>query len=342
MQPQVRSEKEHYTYQQFVALQQPQPAHTVATACLWRIAEAKKPGARPLGESLFCTLRRITLEDLGGKALPFKPQELIDHCRSRIALGRKPATVGQDITALRSTLRDYVDAHDLPAEWLNVFKNALRRLQKDHLVGTSARRERLPLVEEIDLLRKHAAKTNEHPLTKTDMVLVIDALILTGRRISELCRIERQHVDVAKRTYWVYDLKNSKGKGYHGEAALIEGAWELFEERLAVIPNEPTARLFPFNSKTCSARYTNAKHDLRREHPELFNDLRMHDSRAAAFVRLLRKGYTAEQIQKGVSLHRNGKVLNERYLRLKAEQLHEGPLGVAIGGGQVIEFRRAA
>jgi integrase len=305
-------------------------APTVATACLWRIAESKKPGARKLGESLFCTLRRVTREELGAKALPLKPQDLIDHCRARIALGRKPATVNQDITALRSTMRDYVESNELPQAWLEVFPNARRRLQKDQLVGTSARRDRMPLVEEIDLLRTHAAKTNEHPLTKTDMVLVIDALILTGRRISELCRIERQHVDVAKRTYWVYDLKNSKGKGYHGEAALIEGAWELFEERLAAIPNDPTARLFPYNSKTCSARYTWAKKELRRDHPTLFDNLRMHDSRAAAFVRLLRKGYTAEQIQKGVSLHRNGKVLNERYLRLKAEQLHEGPMGVAI------------
>jgi integrase len=33
------------------------------------------------------------------------------------------------------------------------------------------------------------------------MVLVLDGLVLTGRRVSELCRIERQHVNVAKKTY---------------------------------------------------------------------------------------------------------------------------------------------
>jgi integrase len=85
------------------------------------------------------------------------------------------------------------------------------------------------------------------------MVLVLDGLVLTGRRISELCRIERQHVNVAKKDVLVYDLKNSKGKGHHGEAALIEGAWELFERRLAEIPNEPTARLFPFKARPAAS-----------------------------------------------------------------------------------------
>jgi integrase len=319
------AEKPRITYQQFVASQ---PQHTVTGMCRWRIEEAKKPGARALGESMFYTMRRITREPIGAKALPLLPQDLIDHCRERIATGVKPATVNQDITALRSTLRDYVESKDLPFEWTLVFGKALRRLQKDQLIGHSTPRDRLPLIEEIALLREYFAKQNEHPLTITDMVAVLDAETILGRRISELCRIERQHVDVAKRTYWIYDLKNSKGKGYHGEAALIEGAWELVAERLAVIPNEPTARLFPFNSKTCSQRYTLAKHDLQRTHPELFDDLRMHDNRAAAFVRLLRKGYTVEQIQKGVSLHRNEKVLKDHYLRIKAAELHAGPLGV--------------
>lgn len=322
------TEKPHYTYQQFVA-QQPK-VHTIAAACLWRIEEAKKPGARALGGSLFYTLGRLAREEIGSKALPLKPNDLVDHGRARIHAGVKPTTVNGDMTAIGSTLRDYVDAHELPAEWLNALTVGKRRMGKEQLIGSSHARERLPLLEEIDLLRKRFAEQNLHKRCRTDMVVVVDAELLTGRRISELCRIERRHVNVEKRTCWVYDLKNSKGKGYHGEFALIEGAWELFEERLALIPNEPTARLFPFNSKTCSQRYTLAKKRLQLTYPNLFIDLRMHDNRAAAFVRLLRKGYTVEQIQKGVSLHKNNKTLVGHYLRIKAADLHDGPIGQPI------------
>jgi hypothetical protein len=228
--------KPRITYQQFVQQQPQVQQHTIAGACRWRIEEATKLGARALGDSMFHTLRRLSKEEIGAKALPLKPQDLTDHGRARIAGGVKPATVLQDITALRGTIRDYVDANDLPTAWTDVFEKAMRRLLKEQLVGPSAARVRLPLVEEIDLLRKHFAEQNQHPLTITDMVVVVDAGLLTGRRISELCRIERQHVNVEKKTCMVYDLKNSKGKGYHGEFALIEGAWELFAERLAAIP----------------------------------------------------------------------------------------------------------
>jgi integrase len=326
----LSTDKPRLSYTQFIAQHQAARPHSIGAVCRWRIEEANKPGARALGDSLFYTVRRLSREAIGEKALPLTTQDLMDHGRSRIAAGVTPATVNSDITALRGTVRDYVDAHELPEKWLQVFDSAKRRLQKEQLIGSSKARERLPLVEEIALLRELFTRQNAHPLTITDMVAVVDAETIMGRRISELCRIERQHVNVEKRTCWLYDMKNSKGKGYNGEFALIEGAWELVAERLAVIPNEPTAKLWPFNSKTCSQRYTLAKKKLQRTHPHLFHDLVMHDNRAAAFVRLLRKGYTVEQIQKGVSLHRNNKTLVGHYVRIKAAELHDGPMGMPI------------
>lgn len=302
--------------------------YTVAEAIQWRLTESYKPGARKLGDSLRYTLIRLQSSSLGAKVLSeMKPQDLIDHCRARIAAGRKPPTVLQDVSSLRSTLRDFVETHELPHEWLLVFEKSKRRLQKEQLVGSSQRRDRLPEDLEIELLLAYFAKQNAHARTVTDMVLVVWAELLTSRRISELCRIERQHVNVEKRTYMVYDLKNSKGKGFHGEAALIEGAWEFFEKRLAEIPNEPTARLFPFNAKTCSQRYTLAKKELQKTYPDLFKNLRMHDNRAEACVRLLEKGYSPLQITKGVSLHLDTSIMETRYARIKAADLHRGPLG---------------
>ena len=52
----------------------------------------------------------------------------------------------------------------------------------------------------------------------------------------------------------------------------------------------------------------------------------MHDNRAECFVELMKKGYSKEQVQKGVSLHKgDGKVLVDTYLRIKAVDLHAGP-----------------
>jgi hypothetical protein len=42
-------------------------------------------------------------------------------------------------------------------------------------------------------------------------------------------------VDVAKRTCWVYDLKNPKGKGESAEFPLLGRAWEIVAERMREI-----------------------------------------------------------------------------------------------------------
>ncbi len=113
------------------------------------------------------------------------------------------------------------------------------------------------------------------------------------------------------------------------DGRLVRSAWKIFQERLAVIPNEPTARLFPFNAQTCSQRYTLAKKKLRLEHPELFDNLHMHDNRAEACTGYLNAGYSLIQVAKGISLHKDGgKTLAVTYARIKAKDLHNGPAGV--------------
>jgi integrase len=122
---------------------------------------------------------------------------------------------------LRTIVRDYVEAEELPQDAILAFTKARRKLDQEQLIGKSAQRDRLPTPEEIRLLNAEFAKQNDHPRTTTDMVLVVRTELATGRRISEVCRIERQHVNVDKRTCWIYDLKNSKGKGYNAEFALL-------------------------------------------------------------------------------------------------------------------------
>jgi hypothetical protein len=256
-----------------------------------------------------------------------KPQDLIDHCRGRIAGGVKPATVNSDMTALRSTLTDYVESNDLPHEWLLVFAKVRRKLQKDQLVGKAEPRLVCRFSRSWICSAATTRKQNKHPRTRrTWCAYWTGSSFSAGASASSAASSASTSTSRSART-WVYDLKNSKGKGHHGEAPLIEGAWELVVAILAEIPNEPTARLFPYNSKTCSQRQTLAKKELQKEHPHLFQNLHMHDQRAEACVRLLEKGYSPLQVTKGVSLHFGIDVMVDRYARIKAADLHKGPVG---------------
>lgn len=295
---------------------------TVAWLIAEWVSQRTRPGSRGIGDSHRCVLRLLQRLEIGKKMFAkLRPIDFIEHCKDRIAGGVLPQTVMQDMTYLSGVLKYAFEILELPGaeETCKAYKKAKPQLIREQLISKSNRRDRLPTPDELARLRAHFTTENARKLNKIDMVLVMDAELVTGRRISELCRIERQHVNVEKRTCMVYNLKNAKGKGYHAEFALIEGAWELFERRLREIPDSPDAKLFPFKSKSCSARYTMAKTVLK------IVGLRMHDNRAECFVRLLDKGYSALQVRKGVSLHRNPNTFENVYARIKAEDLHNGP-----------------
>jgi integrase len=284
------------------------------------IEDKEQPGSRRLGASHLYTLRRLQRSAIASKKHDqIRPTDFIEHCKARRASGAKPQTVNHDMTYLSSILKYAFEILDWSEIGFAAYRRAKSQLVKEQLIGTAQARDRLPADEEIVRLRALFEEQNEHPRTKIDMALVMDAELATGRRISELCRIERQHVNVEKRTCKLYNLKNPRGKGHNAEFALIEGAWELFERRLREIPDRPDARLFPFNPKSCGARYTQAKNQLGIE------GLHMHDNRAECFVRLLDKGYSALQVRKGVSLHLNPNTFENVYARIKPEDLHKGP-----------------
>ena len=293
------------------------------------IADRSQPGWRMIGVSQKYTLLRVQRSPIGGKHhAELKAVDFLSHCKARVAAGVKPQTVMQDMTYLSGVLKYAFEIWEIDTSEvaLKAYRKAVPQLKREQLIGKSHPRTRLPSDDEEDRLRSYFAQPPKKPRKDViDMVLVMDGELTTGRRISELCRIERQHVNVEDRTCWIYNLKNAGGKGYHAEFALIEGAWELFDRRLKEIPDEPTARLFPYNPKSCGAKYTLAKKALGIE------GLRMHDNRAECFVRLLEKGYSETQEQKGVSLHKgDGKVLRDTYLRIKAKDLHRGPAREAI------------
>lgn len=122
---------------------------------------------------------------------------------------------------------------------------------------------------------------------------------------------------IEKRTCLVRDLKNPKGKGYHGVFPLLGRAWDIVmaQPRLT---DKPSERIFPFNPKTCSARYTLAKAALG------ITGLRLHDSRRHKFSGMLEQGYSVAQVQQ-VSLHTNANILLGSYVTTDPASVHNGP-----------------
>jgi integrase len=157
------------------------------------------------------------------------------------------------------------------------------------------------------------------------MVTVTEFSYHSARRISETCRLRYGDVDTAKKTCWVYDLKNPKGKGENAEFPLLSRAWELVEQRMKFIEAEVSdleerkkVRLFPYHAKTCSQRYTLAKKALG------IKGLRLHDNRREAISRLFEQGFGVPEVAK-VSLHKNPTLLLGTYTALRPEDLHRGP-----------------
>lgn len=242
--------------------------------------------------------------------------DIVEHCRRRIRDGVKPATVKQDYTYLRVVIRDAEMVWEIPGVTLATLDKAKAILDKQGLIGGSAPRTRRPSDDEI--ARLYALFEQEDAHAEIKMRIVAEFQIESGRRISETCKLERRDIDLERHVYLIRDMKNPKGKGYHAEAVLFGRAEEIIRERLAVIPDHPNARLFPWNPHSCSHRYTEAKKKLG------IVGLRMHDSRRHKFSGMLEQGYSVAQVQQ-VSRHLNSIILLKNYVTTSAEEVLRGP-----------------
>lgn len=313
-------EKPRITLAQFRAMQQEKSQYAVGTIAwlLGRILEERaQPGARPIGTSQGYIMRALQRSPLGMIALAeIKPVDYLNHCRARIAAGAKPQTVNQDATYLGSSLKYAVEI--LEVDGAEVAYAALRKakpqLVREQLIGKSVPRNRRPTPEELDRLLALFGTPPKHPRKGLiPMVPIVKFSYLTSRRISETCRITWSDLDHEKRTCLVRDLKNAKGKGFHDSFPLLGEAWDLVMAQPRV-----GERIFPFNPKSCGAKYTRAKAKLG------IVNLRLHDNRRDCLSRLFEEGYSVPEVQK-VSLHRNAAILLRTYTALKPEDLHLGP-----------------
>jgi len=292
------------------------------------IRAMRQPGARGISAGQEYALRiwerspiaekeaaDITLHDLMQYGRARKANQIPTRLYRKTPLtGLSPATVGKDFSDLSVILTWAADELDHPLEAvLAIVKKAKRKLKKERIVAKAKKRTRRPAAEELALLLDYFRKQNDHPRTAVDMVPVVEFSYEGGRRIGETCSIRRKHVNLVTQTYICYQ---SKQRVWH-EFILFGRALEIVKERLAVIPDDPEARLFPFSPKTCSARYTLAKKKLG------IKDLRLHDNRRECFSRCFAMGMSVIQVRDGVSGHLgDAKTLMDTYTHLTPNDIH--------------------
>jgi integrase len=280
---------------------------------------------KPIGASHLYALRRLQKDTIAAKqATELKKGDIIDFCKRRRADGAQPATINQDITFLRGPLKFAGSAWDECEDVSDAaIAAAMPLLKKYQLIGKSRPRDRRPTQDEIDALLAYFEKQEKHPNSLLPMRDIVEFSLLSARRISETCRLRWGDVNGADMTCIVRDMKDPKQKkGNDHEFPLLGKAWDIVMRQPRVDPTNPEERIFPYNSKSCSAAYTRAKNALG------IKNLRLHDNRREAASRFIEghESFGGEQhsIPQAMVLtgHKNPTILIRTYTRLKAKDLH--------------------
>jgi integrase len=223
--------------------------------------------------------------------------QLIDHVKARNAAGAAPATVNNDVIALRVTFKYARRAWGMPLN-LSVIEDAAEVLRESRLIGKAKTRDRRPSADELERLGAYyrmrwASRPRKH---FAPMYLVLWFAIYSARRLDEICRLRREDFHEESGTYRVFDLKPPDGSdGNNKEAVLPPKGWEVVRDIMRIIPDRD-GRLIPCCTDIISARFGEACKILGIE------DLVFHDMRHEAASRLAEDEYTIPKLQQ-VTLH---------------------------------------
>ena len=283
---------------------------TVAWYAQRRIDDAEM---LPLSPSHYYQLRGWQKAAMGKKRPEaLLPADFIEFARGRRADGVLPQTIQNDVACLRALLFRFIKFGEIKPEVEVVVKTAWGLLQDDKLIAKGKPRRRLPSAEELQAVRAGIVERNKRGRAKIDLTDFLEFALVSTRRLSEITDIQRQHIDIERR---MCKLRPKKSDGEWKEFPLLGEMWDIVQRRLAAIPDEPTARLFPFNPKSAGQAYAKV---LKKAG---IVGLRFHDNRAEAITRWLGKFGTARKV-KMISLHSTEKQIESTYDRETSESLH--------------------
>jgi integrase len=253
-----------------------------------------------IGVTQIYILKRIAESEIGKVvASKLNESDVLSYCQSRFDSGIKPQTIMQDLGGLRVAMG--------PAK-ADVFGRATVAARASGLVGKASFRTRRVTDDEIAALTAYFEEQDKQLRTKTRMGVLLHFAVSSGRQIGEICKLTWGDVD--------FDEKRCKIPGKKGSFPLLGKAWEIVLERSSKKPRDDESRIFPFHSKTASARSTLATKELAKTMPAIV-DFQFSDLRSEAVKRLLEKGHPPHLVSEASGM--DVKKVTSIYKELRAE-----------------------
>lgn len=277
------------------------------------ISDMKEVGRAP-GRSKEATLLMLKRELGSHKMVEIDRERILTFGRARSKAGAGPVTIGIDVGVIKLVIQHAAAVHGLPinVEPVDLGRIALKRLG---LVGKSNERDRRPTERELEKLMNYW-EGNDRQLIP--MSRIVRFAIATAMRQEEITRVTWDDLETRTKMLMIRDRKDprqKKGNDQRIPLLAVSGydAMGLIEDQRAIRANDDE-RIFPYNHKSISARFTRTCQELEIE------DLHFHDLRHEGTSRLFEAGFRIEQVSL-VTGHKDWKMLR-RYTHLKPEALH--------------------
>ncbi|WP_310606710.1 integrase [Buttiauxella brennerae] len=291
---------------------QPKEQKAIAVSLCELIEKYLNHQSTKAGRSLRANLGLAQRAELGScDALMVTARDFIDFGRARIAQGRAPATVANNMASLSAVLNNANTLFGIPAN-ISAFNDARQYMQRNGIIGDSSKRNRRPTTEEIDQILAELKIKEARAYSGAPFSDIFMFSILTCMRVGEVCRIRWSDVDDATKSVLVRDRKDPRKKvGNHMVVPLMGGAWEILKAQ-----PEKSELIFPYRSQNISLAFFRVKKELGIE------DLRYHDLRREGASRLFEMGFSVEEVAQ-VTGHKNLQTLWTVYREIYPQTLHD-------------------
>ena len=273
---------------------------------LKRRSELKPPG-RTIIKVLASMAKR---ERFQGSYQLVTPKWILDFAAERKDEGAGPATFLIDYGALAGVFRDAKGLLGLAIDDAP-FREAKVMLQQLGLMAKPKKRSRRPQSDELDRLIAAFRKREAHHSSLLPMVDLVEFLVFSCMRLSEMTGLLWTDVSEDRKTVIVRNRKHPTAKqGNDDEVALLGPAWEILQRQPKL-----SARVFPFDSRSVSAAFTRTCQQL------AIDDLHLHDLRRHGISRLLELGFSISEVA-AISGRKSLAILHSVYTKIEPEHLH--------------------